>query len=301
MKNQWSALHPFIKSILFLSSLVLFNIAFLAIAIAVNRDTDISLDSMSIGGMKLLTFFNQVIGFLLPAVLFGHLIGMKNLGRFHLKRPSFSAILLTTVALLVSLGFLHYIGELNVKLLDLDVEIFNTLREFEKHTVESLEALLVMNGPFDLVINILLIGLTPAICEEFAFRGALQSQLAQVFKNSHLAIWVTAFIFSFIHFQFLGFFPRMIFGAFFGYLVIFTGSLWPAILAHFLNNALGVVTYYLAQNTDLYTVEQLENASVSWYLGLLSMLFTLLILWLIRKNGKESNLLPEYEQFPKPD
>ena len=58
--------------------------------------------------------------------------------------------------------------------------------------------------------------------------------------NLHLSVWVSAALFSAIHMQFFGFLPRMLLGALFGYLVAYSGSLWPAIVGHFVNNA-GVV------------------------------------------------------------
>ena len=48
--------------------------------------------------------------------------------------------------------------------------------------------------------------------------------------NLHLSVWISAALFSAIHMQFFGFVPRMLLGALFGYLVAYSGSLWPAIV-----------------------------------------------------------------------
>ena len=61
-----------------------------------------------------------------------------------------------------------------------------------------------------LLFNILIIGVIPAIGEELLFRGALQGSIERWTKNGHLAIWISAFIFSAIHLQFYGFLPRFI-------------------------------------------------------------------------------------------
>ena len=52
----------------------------------------------------------------------------------------------------------------------------------------------------------------PAIGEELLFRGAVQRLFLRWVRNPHVAIWVTGTLFSFIHFQFYGFLPRMVLG-----------------------------------------------------------------------------------------
>jgi len=72
----------------------------------------------------------------------------------------------------------------------------------------------------------------------------LQGILSQWFRNAHLSIFVTAFIFSLIHFQFFTFVPRFFLGVVFGYLMYFSGNIWIPVLAHFINNAAAVIVYY---------------------------------------------------------
>lgn len=103
--------------------------------------------------------------------------------------------------------------------------------------------------PPDFAIGLLVIAVLPAIGEELLFRGFVQNYLWKAFANPHLAIWMTAFLFSAIHLQFFGFFPRMFLGALFGYLYFWSGSLWVPMAAHFFNNALNVILIYLRQLT----------------------------------------------------
>ena len=83
-----------------------------------------------------------------------------------------------------------------------------------------------------LLVNLLLMAVLPALSEEITFRGVLQRLLNFQLStfNSHLAIWLTAIIFSAIHMQFYGFVPRMFMGALFGYMLVWTGSLWVPML-----------------------------------------------------------------------
>ena len=60
----------------------------------------------------------------------------------------------------------------------------------------------------------------------------------------HTAVWLVAFIFSAVHMQFYGFFPRMLLGAFFGYALVWSGSLWLPVILHVLNNSVYIFGRY---------------------------------------------------------
>gem|GEM_PF-3764742 len=113
----------------------------------------------------------------------------------------------------------------------------------EEQTEKYLSVLLKHHFP----LNLLFIAVTPAIMEELFFRGMMMNQFRKVF-NIHVAIWLTGFLFSLFHFQILGFFPRMLLGVVFGYMAYWSGSLIPCIIAHFTNNAMSAVAYYVGKN-----------------------------------------------------
>ncbi len=71
--------------------------------------------------------------------------------------------------------------------------------------------------------------------------------------NAHVAIWVTAFIYSARFISSTGFIPRgCCLGAAFGYIFLWTpGSLWCAAFAHALNNSLVVISPAWLQNSGL--------------------------------------------------
>ncbi|MDP4687503.1 MAG: CPBP family intramembrane metalloprotease [Salibacteraceae bacterium] len=138
----------------------------------------------------------------------------------------------------------------------------------------------------DLIINLLVIAVFPAISEELFFRGFLQNTLLKMGRNHHVAIWVTAFIFSAIHMQFLGFFPRLILGAVLGYSAMYSRSLIVPIIGHFVNNGLAVVlTYYIGMEM-MDTPESLGALSSSELaLGAASAVALGLGMWVMRKRA----------------
>ena len=119
------------------------------------------------------------------------------------------------------------------------------MKAMEASAMALTERFLAADGIGGLLLNLGLMALLPALAEEMSFRGVLQGVLSPQ-RHTHVAIWVTAFIFSAIHMQFYGFIPRMMMGALFGYVFVWTGSLWVPIVMHFINNGIAVVSYQIA-------------------------------------------------------
>ena len=140
------------------------------------------------------------------------------------------------------------------------------------------QAFLVMNTPLDLLINLLIIAVIPALGEELLFRSLIQKLVYKWKSNIHLSIWLTAFLFSAVHMQFLGFFPRMLLGALLGYMLVWTGSL-AAIMAHFTNNAIAVTDLLFRIRAASVT---LENSELGLEL-VVSVVGTLLLLYIFKE------------------
>lgn len=118
-------------------------------------------------------------------------------------------------------------------------------RRTENQAMEITRYLTTFDSFGMFVVGFFVIAVFPAVAEELVFRGMLQPALFSATKNKHVAIWVTAVLFSAFHLQFFGFFPRVLLGALFGYLYVWSGTLWVPIIAHFINNGLQVVVIYL--------------------------------------------------------
>ena len=138
-----------------------------------------------------------------------------------------------------------------------------------------------------LLVNLLLMAVLPALSEEITFRGVLQSLLSPKHStlNSHLSIWLTAIIFSAIHMQFYGFVPRMLMGALFGYMMVWTGSLWVPMLMHFVNNGMAVLLYFMASRAgwDMDKVDAIGAGNTLW-LGIVSIVLTVVGIYMFRRS-----------------
>jgi hypothetical protein len=102
----------------------------------------------------------------------------------------------------------------------------------------------------DLVLSVLIMGVLTGVGEELFFRGAIQRVLQTRPMNPHVAIWITALIFTLMHGQFAGIVPRLLLGAFFGYVYYWSRSLWVPIICHAFNNSMVVTLTWLGMNSD---------------------------------------------------
>ena len=153
------------------------------------------------------------------------------------------------------------------------------IKSLEETAKVTTEKMLNVNTIGGLLLNMVVVALIPAIGEELTFRGVLQQALTRKMKNPHVAIILSAAIFSFIHFQFYGFLPRMFLGILLGYMFYVTGSLCTSMLMHFLNNGTAVVLYYL-NNKGIVDIDVDHFGAMNGWMVVLSAVLTVaLIVW----------------------
>ena len=225
--------------------------------------------------------------FLVPALLLSITEGVKLTVFYGFKRPVLILTAVVFLIMIVSSPLMEWISTINqqMKLPGFLRGLEEWMRKSEDSLMETTLLLLKMSSINEFILNIFLIALVAAVSEELMFRGALQRIFSRIFNNPHAAIWFSAFIFSAIHMQFYGFLPRFLLGAGFGYLYLWSGSLWYSILAHFLNNAFAVCQAYYMQRNDL----PLEMDSLNhfpWYGYAISFGLTIVAFKLFQKQSK---------------
>ena len=209
---------------------------------------DYILDSPArINYMKMVQFLTMFSTFFLPPVLLTFLIKDKKFSFLYLNRGiNGQQSLMTIVLFIISIPLIVMLTDWNASL-HLPSFLASTeewMRDKEVMLTGVTTAFMTTSTYQGLLINILLMAVLPAFGEEFIFRGLLMKWFSKG-MNIHMAIIVSSFIFSAIHIQFLGFFPRFFMGMMLGYVFYWSGSLWASILLHFLNNAITVISYFL--------------------------------------------------------
>ena len=246
-------------------------------------------------GLKILQAANVIGTFILPVLIFAYLVSDQWKKYLLLDRnPGLLASLSVIFMIVLAQPWINFSVSLNeaMSLPDLLSGMESWMKEKEESAAQITEHFLYMENPGDLIVNVLLIGLSAALGEELFFRGLLQPFFQRKTGNKHVAVWVTAILFSAIHLQFYGFIPRMLLGALFGYLLVWSGSLWLPILAHFVNNAGAVLaTYYFSENESGLRIDEVGSSSDDWlYLLLTAPLLVMSIVVIYRRRLRLSAL-----------
>lgn len=220
---------------------------------------------------KIFLLINHLSFFILPSVFFAWFAQRWDYqDYFSLRRwPKRKSIGLGVLFVLVAYPFVQKSYDINNML-----PIPQWMLEMEKAATETIRQLLIMEHAGEFLLNILVIGILPGIGEELLFRGVIQKEFERWFRNPHVGVWLAAILFSAMHFQFVGFLPRMFLGALLGYLYVFTRNLFVPMLVHFINNVLPVISLYLA-GKDLTELGTDPSASSPWWLAILSFVLTL--------------------------
>lgn len=200
-------------------------------------------DLQDLKNLQITQIISGVVGFLMPAVVYAMLVQEKPWDYLGIKKLQ-TWSLLGIVAMFTVIPFLSMVTDWN------DGIVFpESMRAIEEQLrsiqVKSEEVIKIFIGQGSLFSSLLIIAALAAISEELLFRSVIQKALIKLFKNAHVAIVVTAFVFSAFHGDFFGFFPRFILGIMLGYMFWMSGSIFPSMLMHFVNNATIVMLYYL--------------------------------------------------------
>ncbi|MGC6550940.1 MAG: type II CAAX prenyl endopeptidase Rce1 family protein [Rubripirellula sp.] len=99
-----------------------------------------------------------------------------------------------------------------------------------------------------------MIGVTPAFCEELLFRGYIQQRLARVLPPG-LGIFIASFLFAAFHIDFVHVLAVFPLGLFLGWVTWRSGSLFPAMVGHFVNNFVSVIGIVFSPDMDQDSLE----------------------------------------------
>lgn len=239
---------------------------------------------------KLLQLINAVSLFIVPPLIIAYIGTNETMKeQFSLRAPSKTWMYaLVPILAWAATPVINLIGEWNQSF-----DMPQWVIEMEERATGLTEAFMEVDTINGLIYNIILVGIIPGFGEELFFRGAIQPMLTRWTKNHHIAIWITAILFSALHMQFMGFFPRLLLGVLFGYLFVWSGSLWIPALAHFTNNTTIVILYYLmgkgVVSDDIENVGLREGEMIPYVVS--GLILTSIISWIFYKNRQRDNLV----------
>ncbi len=242
--------------------------------------TDQSSGSLYSGALRWMQGINHAGSFLVTSLIFIYLAETPK-GKNHLKGsiPDGSQLWLIVLLILTATPWIAYVYEWNRNLhLPFAEGMQQRLMMYEEKTENIINRMLADTTTAGFLGNLFVMALLPAIGEEFLFRGIIQRLFYKWWGNFHVAIWITALLFSIMHLSFSGLLPRLMLGAIFGYLFYFTRNIWLPVFAHFLNNSMALGAAFLEKrNLSETHYEDFGYFSSPW-INLLSIILTFIIL-----------------------
>ncbi|UCG27616.1 MAG: CPBP family intramembrane metalloprotease [Bacteroidales bacterium] len=242
--------------------------------------------------MKYFQIWLSVGSFLVPSFIIAYFISSSSIKYLKLnKLAKTTSFFFVVLVMLVALPVINLLARWNA---ELDLPGFldgmeSKMREMEEAAKHLTDTFLAASSGWQFMANVFVVAIIPAFGEEFLFRGIIQRLFSEWTKNVHVGVVIAAIIFSTFHLQFFGFLPRLLMGVFFGYLLVWSGSMWLPVLAHFINNGLAVIVYFFYGKEFVERdLDTLGTGSEGFMIMLACSLFTAVLIWFIYRTEKAS-------------
>ena len=200
-----------------------------------------------LNALRFMQISSQLFTFVFPPIAYAFLVKENPVNALGLKKSKTLWILIGIAMIFAIMPFNSVIAEWNANLTlpESMSKIESLMKQMQEAATEIIEKFVSVDTIGGLILNLFMIAGLAALGEELLFRSIIQTSLIKICKNAHIGILIASVIFSFIHFEFYGFVPRLILGMLLGYMFYFSGSIWISMLMHFLNNGTVVFIYFL--------------------------------------------------------
>lgn len=242
---------------------------------------------------RIAVMMQDVFALIVPALVTAVVITRRPADFLTVKTaPQFKHIIIAILTLIVATPAMNAVIHWNESItLPESMSAFEqSLKALEENSRQSVQILQGENTVLNLIVSILIVGVAAGFSEELFFRGTLQNLLHTGGYKSHTAIWITAIIFSALHLQFYGFVPRVLLGAYFGYVLIWTRSLWVPICVHAFNNIAYIVAQWVAtaKGAESSQFDEIGATSSSWFFVPFSILLAAWGLTILYRDYRKS-------------
>ncbi len=205
----------------------------------------------------------QVLGLALPAILLARLHSSRPWAFLRLRPTDVALVVLGIIGLLALTPMIQWLGSINET-----IPLPEPVRRFEQSQMELIEQVLRADTGF--AFNLVVLAITPAVCEELLFRGYVQRQ-AERGAGIVAGILISGVVFGLYHLRLTQAIPLCTLGVYLAWLTWRTGSFLPAMFVHFTNNAIAIaIGAYVAKRPEL-EMDDLESIDIPWYLVLLGL------------------------------
>ncbi|HMS65377.1 MAG TPA: CPBP family intramembrane metalloprotease [Ignavibacteria bacterium] len=247
---------------------------------------DQALSEENLNITRIIISFAQFMFILAPTILLVMLQGDNFKETFRLKMPKFSVLIFAIFGLFIVQPFLqlflYYQNEF-IFSLPFGQETLSQLKELFDMLESSTEKLVISKSFPEFILIVFVIAVTPAVCEEFLFRGLVFRNLEKVIPASK-AIFFTGLLFALFHFHPFNLIPLVILGIYLTFIVYHSGSIYTAIICHFLNNLISAAAIYIYGTESLHADKMSGDEQMQFILlGGISLVVFILVIYLIKK------------------
>jgi len=243
-------------------------------------------DMNTIRAYKLASVLDQIGTFLIPVILFAKLISKEpnSMWLFNKVNKQQLMLIIPLLIIVITISNILLLLNHNIDLSFLSPEIKNAINDSQQ-TIDTIHNAFIGMSLKSYLLNIFIMAIVPAFCEELVFRGLLQNLLCKWTKNLHLGVFLSAIIFALLHFQFYNFSALLFIGFAFSYIVALTGTIWITIILHFLFN------FYSLTNIYLIKIKVISDESWNMSFWLILIMTTILCSYIVYKKLKKKNYL----------
>ncbi|MEX2370677.1 MAG: CPBP family intramembrane glutamic endopeptidase [Bacteroidales bacterium] len=278
----FSSMGVLLIGLLFQLTGMLFTVLFFDVSVFDLLELQGDEENKVINAIKFLQIFGALGTFVFSSFLISFFYTGSWFGYFHFGREiNPRAAVLLVLIMVAALPFVNFLTDINQRFEIPFETAADYLRQLEDKTENMMMTLIRADNIGALLVNIFMIAIIPAVGEELVFRGLIQRHLTEMFKNGHLAVIVASVIFSLVHFQIFSFLPRFFLGLILGYAFYYGKTIWYPMIAHLVNNTLGVVFYYYyTKGQGGETLEEIGTSELMPAMALLSLFIVALLMYL---------------------
>jgi membrane protease YdiL (CAAX protease family) len=292
-----SSFHP-----LLFVALVLLVIFFLyqivsAVLVISFVGVELNYDKENIDTIRIITMFAQFMFLLIPSVILTMLRGDTMKNGFRLNYPPGKILFISIAGILMLQPIMQAYLVIQNKILfslPFGTEYIKMLKEFFDTLEQSTLNLVSSDNIPELILVVLVIAVTPAICEEGLFRGLVLKNML-LFSTPARAVATTGIIFAMFHFHPFNLLPLILVGIFLTYITYVSNSIFPAVICHFINNLLAVLSvfFYGKENFNDFNIPLNETLALSGIGVICAVCLYFLMKILSREHQMRNTNLPE--------
>jgi membrane protease YdiL (CAAX protease family) len=255
--------------------------------------------------LRWIQFFATLALFFIPVYMYAWICHKKPWAHMGFtQKPTAQQLLVAAIIMIACLPIVSGLASFT-EALPWPKAVIDSFNAAELEYEKQVKVLARMNNVADLIASLFIVALLPALFEEALFRGGVQNLLSRWIKLPIVAIIITSIVFSAVHGSYLGFLSRFFLGFVLGFMYYRTGNIWLNVAAHFVNNAIAIITLYVyTRNGQQPSMKDMEG-EMPWWLMLVSAVVVFLLFKFFERvsqqqiiNPGQEELLPDAAQEP---